>query len=141
MTITHELIIEAPVPDVWALTVDVEAWPAMTPTITSVQRLDTGPLRVGSTARIKQPGQSARIWTVTTLEPNEAFAWETKVFGMRMIGGHRLEQVGEGCRNVLSVGMSGALSGIVEGLLERQLRKTIATENEGFRRAALAAHQ
>ncbi len=76
MTITHELIIEAPVEQVWALTVDVESWPTMTPTMTSVQRLDEGPLRVGSTARIKQPGQSSRIWTVTTLEPNEAFAWE-----------------------------------------------------------------
>ncbi len=140
MTITHELIIEAPVQDVWALTVDVESWPSMTPTITSVERLDTGPLRVGSTARIRQPGQSARVWTVTALKPNEVFVWETKAFGMRMVGGHRLEQVGEGCRNVLSIGMSGALSGLVEAMLKSQLRKTIATENEGFRRAALAAH-
>jgi len=138
MTITHELVIDAPVEQVWALTVDVESWPTMTSTMTSVERLDDGPLRVGSTARIKQPGQPARVWTVTALEPNEVFAWETKAFGMRMVGGHRLESVANGCRNVLSVEMSGALSGVVQALLGRQFRKTIVTENEGFRRVAQA---
>ena len=139
MTITYELVIDAPVEQVWALTVDVESWPTMTSTMTSVERLDDGPLRVGSTARIKQPGQPARVWTVTALEPNEVFAWETKAFGMRMVGGHRLESVANGCRNVLSVEMSGALSGVVQALLGRQFRKAIITENEGFRRTAEAA--
>ncbi len=60
---------------------------------------------------------------------------------MRMVGGHRLERAGEGCRNVLSIAVSGALSGLVESMLKNQLRKTIATENEGFRRAAEAARR
>ena len=75
---------------------------------------------------------------MTALEPNEVFAWETKAFGMRIVGGHRLESVANGCRNVLSVEMSGALSGVVQALLGKQFRKTIVTENEGFRRVAQA---
>ncbi len=141
MTITHELVIDAPVEQVWALTVDVESWPTMTSTMTSVERLDDGPLRVGSTARIKQPGQPARVWTVTALEPNEEFAWETKAFGMRMVGGHHLEPLANGCRNVLSVEISGAWSGVAQALLGSQFRKAITTENEGFRAAAEAAGQ
>jgi uncharacterized membrane protein len=139
MTITHELVIQAPVEQVWALTVDVESWPSMTPTMTSVERLDDGPLRVGSTARIKQPHQRPRVWTVTELRPEELFVWETKALGVRMAGSHRLRPVEGGCRNTLGVQLSGGLAALVQAALNGQLRKTIATENEGFRRAAEGA--
>jgi uncharacterized membrane protein len=140
MTITHELVIDASVEQVWALTIDVESWPTTTPTMTSVERLDDGPLRVGSTARIKQPGQRSRVWTVTALEPERLFVWETKVFGTRMAGSHRLERVADGCRNILAVELSGGPAKLLEAMLKGQLRKAITTENEGFRVAAEAAH-
>jgi len=139
MTITHEVHIEAAVEQVWRLTLDIEAWPTMTPTVTSVERLDEGPLRIGSRARIKQPGQSARVWTVTELLPNERFAWQTKALGVRMTGTHRLERSSTGCRNVLGIELSGGPARAMEMLLGKQLRKTIATENEGFRRVAESA--
>jgi uncharacterized membrane protein len=139
MTISHEVHIDAPIERVWALTVDVEAWPAMTPTMTSVERLDAGPLQVGSRARIKQPGQSARVWTVTELVPNQRFAWQSNALGVCMTGTHQLERSGTGCRNVLGIELVGGLGRLMEGVLGRQLRKTIATENEGFRRVAESA--
>ena len=64
MRIEHEVTIRASVDDVWALTIDVEALPTITPTMTSVRRLDNGPIGVGSKAVIKQPGQAERTWTV-----------------------------------------------------------------------------
>jgi len=137
MLITNELVIDAPVERVWALTVDVENLPALTPTMSEVRKLDTGPMAVGSRARIKQPGQSARVWTVTDLVPNSRFFWRTKAFSMRMTGGHTLTATdGGGCRNVLSVELTGFGSGLLGWMIGSQLRKAIATENECFRRAA-----
>ncbi|MET0148825.1 MAG: SRPBCC family protein [Acidimicrobiales bacterium] len=130
--------IEAPVDVVWALTEDVERWPAVTPTMTTVERLDDGPLAVGSQARIKQPGQGTRVWTVTRLEPGRLFAWSTKALGTQMEGSHHLEADGRGCVNRLELEMTGATAGVVGRLLGRTLLKAITTENEGFKRVAEA---
>ncbi len=139
MSITDELFIDAPPERVWKLTLDLESWPETTPTMTSVERLDTGPLRVGSRARVKQPGQPSRVWTVTQLEPGSLFAWEAKSPGVRMTGSHRVEPASGGCRNTLGFQLRGPMAGVATALLGRALRRAIATENEGFRRAAEAA--
>ena len=50
-----EIDIDAPADRVWGVLSDARAWPTWTPSVTSVEVLDDGPLRVGSRARIKQP--------------------------------------------------------------------------------------
>ncbi len=130
--------IEAPVDTVWALTEDVERWPAITPTMTTVERLDDGPLAVGSQARIKQPGQGTRVWTVTRLEPGRLFAWSTKALGTQMEGSHHLEADGGGCVNRLGLEITGGTAGVVGRLLGRTLLKAITTENEGCKKVAEA---
>jgi uncharacterized membrane protein len=136
--IRDEQQIAAGVDRVWALTVDVERWPELTPTVTSVQRLDDGPLGVGSRARVKQPAQRAAVWTVSRFEPGVAFEWGTRVGSVRMVGAHHLEAVEGGTRNVLTVELSGIGSGLVERLVGRRVREAIATENLGFKRSAEA---
>lgn len=136
--ITDELEIAASVDTVWQLTEDVEGWPATTPTITSVERLDDGPLRLGSQARIKQPAQRPAVWTVTTFEPGQEFAWETKVLGVRMVGRHVLTPIEDGVRNTLSVELHGRGAGLLRALVGGRMRKAIVTENQGFKTAAEA---
>lgn len=136
MKIEHVEQISAPIDRVWALTMDVEALPTITPTMTSVERLDDGPLDVGSKATIKQPGQRARVWTVSELQPNETFAWSTKLLGVTMTGAHHLEEAGDGTQNTLTVDIEGPLAPLVGPLMKRPIAKAIATENEGFRDAA-----
>jgi len=136
MLIQNQLTIAADLDEVWRLTMDVEGWPAITPTMTSVERLDDGPLRVGSTARIVQPKQPPRTWTVSRLEPGRVFEWQTMLSATTMTGRHLLDAVSQGCRNTLEVEITGRGSGVLGVLARRQLAKAIATENEGFRRAA-----
>jgi uncharacterized membrane protein len=139
MRFENELQIDAPVPVVWQLTVDVEGWPQTTPTTTSVERLDTGPIQVGSRARVKQPGQRAAIWTVTALEPECLYRWETMVFGLRMVGRHELAPVGGGTHNALSLELEGRGSGLFGRLIGRKILESITTENAGFKRRAESA--
>jgi uncharacterized membrane protein len=136
MQLASELTIAAPVERVWDLTEDVESWPSITPTMTSVERLDDGPLRVGSRARVRQPRQRPTVWTVTVVEPGSQFVWETRVLGLRMIGAHRLQPVATGCRNTLTIDLEGPGAGLMGRLLGGPIQRAISTENEGFRRAA-----
>ncbi len=138
MRIENSIEIAAPVARVWRLTVEVESLPELTPTITSVERLDDGPLRVGSTARVKQPAQGPKTWTVTSLEPSTYFAWAAKALGTTMTGGHLLTPTETGTRNTLSIEIEGRLAPVVGALLRRPLAKALETENEGFKSAAEA---
>jgi len=52
MRYTVSADIAAPAERVWAVLSDVERMPAWTSSMTSVERLDPGPLRVGSSVRI-----------------------------------------------------------------------------------------
>jgi uncharacterized membrane protein len=137
MQITDELVIDAPVERVWALTVDVEGWPSVTPTVTSVERLDRGPFGLGSRARLKQPGQRPAVWTVTRFEPDRHFEWSTTTFGIRMTGGHHLEALDGGrTRNTLTLDLTGFGSGVMGKLVGRRIAEAIGKENRGFAAAA-----
>ena len=136
MKIQHEIEITAPPERVWELTVDVGGWPAITPTMTKVERLGGGPIAPGSSARVKQPGQRARVWTVSTVEPNECFAWHARVFGTTMTGTHTLIPSASGTTNILTLDLAGPLAAVVGTLVGRAIRKSLATENAGFKAAA-----
>lgn len=139
-TFEHGIEIDAPVATAWALTIDVERWPSLFPTVTTVERLDTGPMQLGSRARIKQPGQPNRVWTVTEFSPNRRFVWTTSAWGFAMRAEHVLTPTSAGgTSNLLRIVLDGPLAGVVAALGGRQIRKTLATENEGFRVAATAA--
>lgn len=138
--ITDELLIPAPVATVWHLTIDVESWPRITPTtMKAVERLDTGPLRVGSTARVTQPGQRPTVWTVQELVPEQRFVWSATVYGADMVARHELTAEGSGCRNRLSIEITGRRAGLLRALVGRRIRKVIATENRCFSAAATAS--
>ena len=128
--------IDAPAQRVWQLTEDVESWPTMTPTITSVKRLDAGPLRIGSQARIKQPAQSLAVWTVTELEPGRRFSWRTRRMGLTMVGSHTISGEGGACRNTLTLDVEGRGSRLFGLLFGALMRRTLDTENAGFKQQA-----
>lgn len=139
MQIEYELVIPADVDTVWAMTVDVERWPSLTPTMTSVERLGTEAFGVGSRARIVQPGQRPRVWTVTRFEPGRHFEWSAKMGTVTMIGGHHLEPAEGGTRNRLTLQLTGFGSRLLGAVAGKQLLAAITTENEGFRTGAITS--
>jgi hypothetical protein len=131
--------IDAPAEVVWRLTMDVEDWPSYVPTMSKIERLDSGPLRVGSRARIRQPGQSPAVWTVTRLDPGREFAWQTRRLGMTMTGTHALEATGDrSCRNTLGIEISGGPAPVLGPLLARILSRAMAIENKAVKAKAEA---
>jgi uncharacterized membrane protein len=138
MRITDEADIGAPAEVVWRLTEDIENWPATTPTVTRVERLDAGPLGAGSRARVEQPGLPAKVWTVTRFEHGSHFEWETAIYGVRFTGRHHLEATSNGCRNTLVLDLTGRGARLLGSLAGRKLRKSLATENAGFKNRAEA---
>jgi len=137
--IRSSVIIGASAAEVWKLTIDIERWPEVTPTVRRVQRLGDGPLGVGSRARVEQPAQRPATWTVTRFEPEREFVWATKVVTITMVGGHRIEPTADGCRNTLTLELSGFGGRLLERLLRRRLRAALATENAGFKQRAESA--
>jgi uncharacterized membrane protein len=130
-------LIDAPVDLIWRLTTEIDRWPTFVPTVRHVERLDSGPLRVGSTARVKQPGQTAAIWTVTRLEPRREFTWETRRLGLRLTGRHLLEPAGSGTRNTLVLQTDGRGAAAFSAVFGALMRSSVRREGAAFAREAL----
>jgi Polyketide cyclase / dehydrase and lipid transport len=132
----NTVLIDAPASGVWDLTIDVATWPSFTPTMQRVERLDAGPMRIGSSARIKQPGQTPAVWTVTRVEPERELTWQTRRMGLTMVGSHTLTTVGTQCRNTLSIDVAGRGSRLFALVIGWLVRRSLAVENAGFKAQA-----
>ncbi|MFE5758589.1 SRPBCC family protein [Streptomyces massasporeus] len=63
-----DILIKAPLRTIWKLQTDVESWPSWQPPVTSMERLDHGPLREGSQFRWTTPAPATPTTPETTLE-------------------------------------------------------------------------
>jgi uncharacterized membrane protein len=133
---TNTLRMDAPAELIWELNTDVERWPTRTPTVQSVERLDDGPFRVGSQARIKQPGQPTATWTVTRMLPGHEFSWQSKRRGLVLTGTHRVQTAGPETRNTLEIEVTGPLSRVFGLLFGVAIRRALRLENAGFKSEA-----
>ena len=132
----HTVTIAAPPERVWAILVDIERWPERIPTVSTVERLDDGPLTVGSKTRLSQPRLPEGVWTVTELTDGSAYTWESKSPGVTVVASHLVEPHADGSRLTLSVAISGVLSG-VGWLMSRSLTKQyVETEAASIKQVA-----
>ena len=139
MTVEDIIHIEAAPDVVWAVTTDVERWPAWTPTVTDVRLAEGGPFGLGSVARIKQPGQPEAEWTVTEYVQGERFTWETQRAGLRMKATHEVAAVGGGTSNRLRVETSGVLAIVLWPMLRFAVQRALTAENGGLTEEAEGA--
>src|SRR5690349_5661633 len=132
MQYEHETEIAAPPERLWELTTEVERWPTFLDTVTTVERLDDGPFRVGSQARLKQPGQRPTVWTVTEMDAPRRFQWKAHTLGSEMVATHRIEPTATGTRNHLRLDLTGGPAWLTGRLFGPLFRKTLARENAAF---------
>ena len=125
--------IAAPPERVWAVMTDAERWPEWTPSVTSIKRLDSGPLRIGSRARVKQPKFMAAEWTVTAVDEGRAFTWVTRAPGTTITARHSLEPIAAGTRVTLSVQYAGLLERVLDWLTREVNDKYLAMEAAGLK--------
>jgi uncharacterized protein YndB with AHSA1/START domain len=133
-TIVKTVYIDAPPEKVFAVLCDVERWPEWTPTMTSVQRLDSGPFTIGSSARVRQPKLRPNVWRVTELQDGRNFTWTTHSPGLRMTAGHLVKPEGSGSRVELSFEVSGWIAPMVSRLYGSLIERYIATESQGLKK-------
>jgi uncharacterized membrane protein len=131
--------IAAPPRRVWQAVADVADWPRWTTSMEDVKRLDEGPLRVGSTARIKQPGLPVLVWEVTDLNEGTSFTWVTRTPGVAAWAGHEIVAAAGGSRLTLSVTWTGIFGGLVGALMGRRTRESIMRDAEGHKSCAEAS--
>ena len=129
--------IAAPPARVWQVLSDVERWPDWTDTVRWVRRLDDGPLRTGSTAKISQPKIPTVDYVVTELEPGTSFTWVSGGTAARTTASHVLEPLpGGGTRVTLSVRQEGVLGSLVGRLYRGVTDRYLATEAAGLKARA-----
>jgi uncharacterized membrane protein len=122
--------------EIWRLYVDVERWPEISKNTREVRRLDSGPLRVGSEAMVRQPGLPRTRWRVTALDPGHSFTWQAASAGLISVGDHIVEPGESGSVITIGLRLRGPLAGVTEAMLGRRIQRSITMEMEGFRRAA-----
>ena len=115
---------------------DVERWPEWTSTMTSIRRLDTGPFRVGSRAKVQQPKLKPAVWRVTELD-DKHFTWIANGPGIRMTARHDVERTDAGSRVTLSLEFSGLLTWLAVRVAGELTQRYIAIEAEGLQKRSL----
>lgn len=127
--------VEAPPERVWAVLTDVEYWSEWTESVRWVRRLDEGPLRTGSSAKISQPRIPTSDYVVTELEPVDHFTWVNTGPGARTTARHSVEPLpGGGTRVRLSVQMEGWLGSLVGRFYGGLTDRYLAMEAAGLKR-------
>lgn len=121
---------------VWKVLIDVESWPDLTPSMSSVRKLDAGPLRVGTRVRIRQPKLPPAVWTVTELAEPERFVWTARGPGFRTTASHEIVAEEGSTLLRLAVEQSGPLAGVVSRLGRSLTDRYIALEAAGVKRRA-----
>jgi hypothetical protein len=124
----------APPFHVWETLLDVARWPEWTQSVTSIERLDSGPLSLGSRARILQPRLIPAVWKVTELDPRDrVFVWQTGKPGIRLTAAHRVDRTDQGARVTLTLTYGGLLGPLMAYQLKDLNWSYITMEAQGLK--------
>lgn len=126
---------------VWEVLSDVERWPGRIAVYQSVERLDAGPLEVGSRAKVKQERLAAGVWEVTEVVAGTSFVWTSRQPGVRLVGRHSVSAEPQGgARLTLAFEQSGPMSWLVTLVLGRLVRRYVDIESASLKAAAESVH-
>lgn len=119
MELSGRIDVEASLEQVWEVLREVERWPEWAPTVTSIRRLDDGPLALGSRVRVAQPRIPPTEYVGTAPEPLTCVATGP---GVRTTRRHLLEELGSGntrvtlAVDVVAVSFTAACPSVAAGV-------------------------
>jgi hypothetical protein len=126
--------IRVPPARIWPVLLDVERWPEWTTSVTRVQRMDIGPLGLGSRTRIWQPKLPSSVWCVTSLdERNYSFTWVKDTYGFKVIARHQIIPLKTHSRVILTLAYTGLLGVVLSRLYRGLSMDYLAREGTGLR--------
>jgi uncharacterized protein YndB with AHSA1/START domain len=126
--------VDAPPERVWDVLTDVARWPEWTPTVTSVERLDDGPLAVGSQVVLRQPRLPKASWTVTEVVAGRRFTWEATSPGIRSVASHEVVTETDGSRVTLELTQHGPMGAVAALAWRRLTQRYVDLEAESLAR-------
>jgi hypothetical protein len=131
--------IDAPPAVVFDVLTDVERWSEWTESIRSIERLESGPLGEGSTARVHVAGVPAGAFHVTAFDRGRSFVWSSKPMpGVTTDAGHEVEAAGAGSRVKLWVRTNGPLAWLLHPVMIRSAKRNVPLEAAGLKRRSEA---
>jgi uncharacterized protein YndB with AHSA1/START domain len=119
---------------VWSVVSDVERWPEWHPACDEVRRLDTGPLRMGSKAVLRQPRLPVMTWEVSWLDTAAGFIWVTRAPGALTIGEHHVTPAEDGTALRLVLDQSGPLGSVVGLAMRGLIGRYVTMEADGIKK-------
>ena len=128
------MVIPAPAERIWAVLMDVKHWPDWTRSISRIEPLDEGPMRLDSRVHVIQPKLHPAVWRITEYAEGTKFVWVSKSPGVTVTGGHYITPTRDGALVTLTLDMTGVLSGIVAGLAGSLTRQYQSYEINGLKR-------
>lgn len=136
MIIERSIDISAPPERIWQVISDVARWPDWTPTVTSVELLDSGSFRVGTRVRIRQPRLPTAVWTVSAIDPRRSFTWESVTTGLRSVADHRVDVRGTSSTNSVTLRLewTGWLTPLIRLLFGKLSTRYVETEAQSLKR-------
>ena len=124
---------------VWQSFTAVEDWPKWTRSITTVQWLDDGPIRVGKRARVKQPSVPTMVWQVTDMQEDSEFTWANRSLGCTTIARHKVRPNDDGTvRITLEIERTGPMAWFVDAVSARLTKRYLVMEAAGHKAAGEA---
>jgi len=127
--------VAAPAQLLFEVYTDVKRWPEWTDSVTSAERLDQGPLTVGSRARIKQPRFPATVWEVTEVVAGHSFTWMARGPGIITTASHVVTAPGGGglVRVTASLEQAGLLGPLLGFLTKKLTNRYLQMELRGLK--------
>ena len=113
---------------------DVERWHEWTESISSIEKLDAGELRVGSRARVRQPKLAPVTMTVTEIIPDRGFTWIASAPGVLVTASHRVVPKGTGSQATIELHFDGLAGGLIGRLTSGLNEHYLALESSGLKR-------
>lgn len=126
--------IAAPPSRVWSVMIDIERWHEWTASVTSVKRLDHGPLAVGSRAIVNQPKLAPAEFVITALKEGKGFVWETRSPGAVVVADHRIDVANGGCRVTLTLKFSGLIGPSAAFMMRNTINEYLELEAAGLKK-------